>query len=99
MAYISNLESISDRISLGIEEKSMLRAITQANDCSKSAHMDETAIRKKYPKNWKIKGIRNSKRLFKKLKAKGLIRIVKTRPIEWGLTSLGHRIAMELDFC
>ena len=61
--------------------------------------MNETAIRMKYPKLWKQRGNKKAGKLYSSLKAKGLIRIVKTRPTEWGLTTFGHRIAMELNFC
>ena len=61
--------------------------------------MNETTIRYGYPKRWKKKGLKNSKSLYNSLKSKGLIRKVKTQPNEWGLTTLGHRIAMELEFC
>lgn len=61
--------------------------------------MNETTIRKRYPKHWKKSGIKHSKKLFNKLQAKGLIRKVKTEPIEWGLTTFGHREAMKLGFC
>ena len=61
--------------------------------------MDETTIRKRYPKKWKRHGIKKSKKLYKSLKAKGLIIEIKTSPTEWGLTPFGHKVAMKYGFC
>ena len=61
--------------------------------------MDETAIRKRYPKDWKIHGKKRLKKVYKSLKAKGLIIDVKRSPTEWGLTPFGHKVAMKYGFC
>ena len=61
--------------------------------------MNETTIRNRYPKHWKKHGKKRSKKLYKRLKAKGLIKAIKTSPTELGLTPFGHKVAMKYGFC